>query len=156
MKSSRDYIVLVLVFTMICATFILASCVTAEQRHSSAPYVSPIQEILYSRTPENEFSPAKNTDPLGNTRWRIANVSPDVENRFRGTEFFFEISGVLVESAELPNGTIYTDTHRYRVLGPTIILTKDGRTTVALFKIEGDMLHINGESYRLILHKINK
>lgn len=156
MKLPRYFFVYGFVFTMICGAFVLASCATVEQRQP-APYTSPIQEILYGKASGKEYyTSIKDTEPLGNTRWRIINIRPNVENQFRGTEFFFERSGVLVESAELPNGTIYTDTHRYRVLGSTIILTKDGLTAAALFKIEGDTLHIDGGSYRLTLTKIIK
>ncbi len=56
----------------------------------------------------------------------------------------------MVESAELPNGTIYTDTHRYRVVGSTLVLTKDGNTTAALFTI-GNTLRLDVGHYILIL-----
>jgi hypothetical protein len=63
---------------------------------------------------------------------------------------------VLVESAKLPNGTVYTDTHRYRIIGSTLVLTKDGATAVALFKVEGNTLKIDGGNYTLTLDKITK
>jgi hypothetical protein len=156
MKLLRGYFVYGFVFSLIGLAFILSSCASTEQRQTT-PYASPLQEILYGKAPNFKDSPSvKDTQPLGNTRWRIASINPSVENQFKGTEFFFERSGVLVESAELPNGTIYTDTHRYRVLGSTLVLAKDGFTTVALFRVEGDTLNIDGDNYRLILNRINK
>lgn len=156
MKLLRHYFVYVFVFSLIGLAFILSSCATTEQRQAT-PYASPLQEILYGKSPgAKDSTSTRDTQSLGNTRWRIASIHPVVENQFKNTEFFFERSGVLVEAAELPNGTIYTDTHRYRVLGSTLVLTKDGFTAVALFRIEGDTLNIDGDNYRLILNKINK
>lgn len=138
------------------AAFILSGCATFEQKQPT-PYVSPIQEILYGKTLGfKESVSAKDTEPLGNTRWRITNIRPRVENLFKGTEFSFERNGILVESAELPNGTIYTDTHRYRTAGSALVLTKDGHTAVVLFKIEGNTLSIDADDYSFTLDRINK
>jgi hypothetical protein len=141
---------------MIGAVLTFSSCATTEQRQST-PFVSAIQETLYGTSlGVKEPTSPRDTEPLGNTRWRIANIRPRVDKLFQGTEFFFERNGVLVESAELPNNTIYTDTHRYRVLGSTLVLTKDGRTAVAAFKVEGDTLTILADNYTFTLEKINK
>jgi hypothetical protein len=157
MKLQRSFFVYGFVFMMIGVVIItFSSCATTEQRQS-APYVSSIQGILYGTSLGfKEPTSPRDTGSLGNTRWRILNIRPRVENVFIGTEFFFERSGVLVESAELPNNTIYTDTHRYRVLGSTLVLTKDGRTAIALFRIEGDTLTIEADNYTLTLDKVSK
>jgi hypothetical protein len=156
MKLQKRFFVYGFVFMVIVVVITFSSCATTEQKQST-PYVSSIQEILYGTSlGVKEPTSTRDTGPLGNTRWRILNIRPRVENLFIGTEFFFERSGVLVESAELPNNTIYTDTHRYRVLNSTLVLTKDGRTSVALFKIEGDTLIIQADNYTLTLDKVSK
>jgi len=157
MKLQRSFFVYGFVFMMIGVVIItFSSCATTEQRQST-PYASSIQEILYGTSlGVKEPISLRDTGSLGNTRWRILNIRPRVENLFKGTEFFFEKSGVLVESAELPNNTIYTDTHRYRVLGSTLVLTKDGHTAVAFFRIEGYTLTIEADNYTLTLDKVSK
>jgi hypothetical protein len=139
------------------AAFILSGCATSFEQKQPTPYVSPIQEIIYGKTLGfKESASTKDTEPLGNTRWRITNVRPSVVNLFKGTEFSFERNGILVESAELPNGTIYTDTHRYRIAGSALVLTKDGHTAVALFKVEGNTLNIDADDYSLTLERVSK
>ena len=156
MKVQKRFCMCGFVLLVFGAAIILSGCATFEQKQS-IPYVSPIQEILYGKTLGfKESASTKDTEPLGNTRWRITNVRPSVENLFKGTEFSFERNGILVESAELPNGTIYTDTHRYRIVGSALVLTKDGHTAVALFKIEGNTLNIDGDDYSFTLDRISK
>lgn len=144
-------------FLLVCgAAFILSGCATFEQKQPTH-YVSPIQEILYGKTLGfKESASTKETEPLGNTRWRITNVRPSVVNLFKGTEFSFERNGILLESSELPNGTIYTDTHRYRVIGSTLVLTKDGHTAAGLFRIEGNTLNFDADDYTLTLERVSK
>jgi len=138
------------------AAFILSGCATFEQKQPT-PYVSPIQEIFYGKTLGfKESASTKDAEHLGNTRWRITNVRPSVVNLFKNTEFSFERNGILVESAELPNGTIYTDTHRYRVIGSTLVLTKDGHTAAGLFRIEGNTLNFDADDYTLTLERVSK
>ena len=154
MKLSRSCYTHGLAFFLTGFVFMLSSCATTNHQQPT-PYASAIQEIIYGKISGLSESPSgRDTGPLGNTRWRVVNVSPNTHNFLKGTEFFFERSGVLVESAELPNGTIYTDTHRYRVLGSTLILTKDGLTAVTLWKIEGETLNIDRDNYRLTLNRI--
>jgi hypothetical protein len=156
MKVGKGLYVCGFILLVFGIAIIFSGCATFEQKQST-PYVSPIQEILYGGSLGfKESASAKYTEPLGNTRWRIRNIRPRVENVFKGTEFSFERSGVLVESAELANGTIYTDTHRYRIVGSTLVLTKDGHTAVALFKIEGNTLTIDADGYSLTLEEITK
>lgn len=155
MKLSRYSYTHVLIFFLTGFAFMFSSCATTNHQQST-PYASAIQEIIYGKISGlRESSSSRDTGPLGNTRWRVVNVSPNIQNFLKGTEFFFERSGVLVESAELPNGTIYTDTHRYRVLDSTLVLTKDGLTAVTLWKIEGETLNIDRDDYRLTLKRIN-
>jgi len=136
--------------------FIFSACATAEQK-STAPYVSPIQDVFYGKSLGfKETSSARDTEPLGNTRWRLVSARPRVESPFKSTEFSFERSGILVESGEVPNGTIYTDTHRYRIVGSTLVLTKSGRTSVATFRVEGNTLTIDGEDYNLTLEQFTR
>lgn len=133
-----------------------ASCASVAQQPRT-PYVSPVQELLYTKGfGAAARSSSQDADLLRGTRWRVSAVQPKVDNFLRGTEFSFEGGGILVESAELPNGTIFTDTHRYRVLGSTLVLTKAGSTTVTLFRIEGDTLTIEADSHSIILERIRK
>jgi hypothetical protein len=156
MKVLKGFYVCGFILLAFGTTIILSGCATFEQKQP-APYVSTIQEILYGKSLGfKESASAKDTEPLGNTRWRIRSISPRVENVFKGTELSFERSGVLVESAELQNGTIYTDTHRYRIVGSALVLTKDGHTAVALFKIEGNTLTIDTDGYSFTLEGITK
>jgi len=144
MKLSRYCYTHVLVFFLTGFAFMFSSCATTNHQQST-PYASAIQEIIYGKISGLRESSSS----------RVVNVSPNIQNFLKGTEFFFERSGVLVESAELPNGTIYTDTHRYRVLDSTLVLTKDGLTAVTLWKIEGETLNIDRDDYRLTLKRIN-
>lgn len=156
MKVQKRSYVCGFVLLVIGAAFILSGCATFEQKQPT-PYVSPIQEILYGKTLGfKESASSKDTEPLGNTRWRITDVRPSVVNLFKGAEFSFERNGILVESAELPNGTIYADTHRYRVIGSTLVLTKDGHTAAGLFRIEGNTLNFDADDYTLTLERVNK
>ena len=156
MKVQKRSYVCGFVLLVFGAAFILSGCATFEQKQPT-PYVSPIQEILYGKTLGfKESASAKDTEPLGNTRWRITDVRPRVVNLFKGTEFSFERNGILVESAELPNGTIYTDTHRYRVIGSTLVLTKDGHTSAGLFRIEGNTLNFDADDYTLTFERVSK
>jgi hypothetical protein len=156
MKVQKTFCVYGFILLVFGAAFILSGCATFEQKQPT-PYVSPIQEILYGKTPGfKESASAKDTEPLGNTRWRITNIRPRIENLFKDTEFSFERNGILVESAELPNGTIFTDTHRYRVIGSALVLTKDGHTAVALFKVEGNTLNIDADDYSFTLERVSK
>lgn len=131
------------------AMTMISSCATVEQQQS-ATFISPLHEILYGTASGlKDFPSPKDTEPFANTRWRIIDINPRFADVFKGTELSFERSGIMVESAELPNGTIYTDTHRYRAVGSTLVLTKDGNTTVALFTIEGNTLRLDVGNYKL-------
>ncbi len=133
----------------------ISSCATVEQQQS-ATFISPLHEILYGTASGlRNFPSPKDTGLLTNTRWRITDINPRFEGVFKGTELSFERSGILVESAELPNGTIYTDTHRYRVVGSTLVLTKDGNTNVALFTIEGNTLRLDAGHYKLTFVRVD-
>jgi hypothetical protein len=156
MKVQKRSYVCGFVLLVFGAAFILSGCATFEQKQPT-PYVSPIQEILYGKALGfKESASTKDTEPLGNTRWRITNVRPSFVNLFKGTEFSFERNGILLESAELPNGTIYTDTHRYRIIGSTLVLTKDGHTAAGLFRIEGNTLNFDADDYTLTLERVSK
>jgi hypothetical protein len=156
MKVQKKHDVLGLVSMIFGTLLILSGCATFEQKQP-VPYISSIQEILYGKTLGfKESVSTKDTEPIANTRWRIVNIRPSFESFLKGTEFSFERNGILVESAELPNGTIFTDTHRYRVLGSTLVLTKDGNTAVSLFKVEGNTLNIDSHDYSLTLERVSK
>jgi hypothetical protein len=156
MKIEKRNYVFGFVLMMFGAAIILSGCASAEQKPST-PYVSPIQDILYGKSLSfKEASPGRDAEALGNTRWRLRSIRPRIESPFKSTEFSFERSGILVESGELPNGTIYTDTHRYRVVGSTLVLTKGGRTSVATFRVEGDTLNIDGDDYSLTLERFGR
>lgn len=138
------------------AMTMISSCATFEQQQS-VTFISPFHEILYGTASGlKDFPSPKDTGLFTNTRWRIRDINPRFEGIFRGTELSFERSGIMVESAELPNGTIYTDTHRYRVVGSTLVLTKDGNTTAALFTIEGNTLRLDVGHYILTFDRVDR
>jgi len=138
------------------ATLLITGCAMSEKAQTS-PLMSPIQEIFYSKTMGLKGpAPLKELEPLATTRWKVTSVSPRLEKPFSSTEFSFNSNGILVESAELPNGTIVTDTHLYRVIGSTLILAKDNRTAFARFSIDGDILIINADAFTITLEKLIK
>jgi hypothetical protein len=138
------------------ATLLMTGCAMSEKAQTS-PLMSPIQEIFYSKTMGLKGpAPIKELEPLAATRWRVASVNPKLEKPYSATEFSFNSNGILVESAELPNGTVVTDTHLYRVIGSTLILAKDERTAFARFTIEGSTMTIDADAFSLTLEKLNK
>lgn len=131
-------------------------CTTIDPVQSSS-FLSPVQEIFYGKGPgSHQALSFKDTQPFGDTRWRIVDVRPSSEQFFRGTELTFHGNGVLVESAELPSGTIFTDTHRYRVVGSTLVLKKDGNTGIALFSIEGTTLNLQMDTHTMVLEQVKR
>lgn len=156
MKEKTKLHFYLLIMFVLGAITMASSCATVEQQQS-ATFISPFHEILYGTASGLKDFPSPNdTGLFTNTRWRIRDINPRFEGVFRGTELSFERSGIMVESAELPNGTIYTDTHRYRVVGPTLVLTKDNNTTVALFTIEGNMLRLEIGHYKLTFVRVDR
>lgn len=156
MKEKTKLPFYLLIVFVLGAVTMISSCATVEQQQF-ATFISPLHEILYGTASGlRDFPSAKDTGLFTNTRWRITDINPRFEGVFRGTELSFEQSGIMVESAELPNGTIYTDTHRYRVVGSTLVLTKDSNTTVALFTIEGNMLRLNVGNYKLTFVRVDR
>jgi hypothetical protein len=138
------------------AIFLITGCATSEKAQSSS-LMSPIQEVFYSKNIGLKGpASAKELEPLANTRWRVTSIHPKLEKPYSSTEFSFNNTGILVESAEMPNGTIVTDTHIYRVFGSTLILAKDDRTAISRFTIEGDTMTLNADIFTLTLERINK
>lgn len=138
------------------AMVLVTGCATTEKVQPS-PLMSPVQEIFYSNTLGLQGpASAKELAPLANTRWKVTSIRPKLEKPYSATEFSFNNNGILLESAELPNGTIVTDTHIYRVIGNTLILAKNSRTAFSRFTIEGDTMTINADTYSLTLERINK
>ena len=156
MKTEISLISKGIIIVFLGATLLLTGCAMSEKAQTS-PLMSPIQEIFYSKTMGLKGpAPLKELEPLATTRWKVVSVSPKLEKPYTSTEFSFNSNGILVESAELPNGTIVTDTHLYRVIGSTLILAKDERTAFARFTIEGDTLSINADAFTITLEKMIK
>jgi hypothetical protein len=145
-----------IIIVFIGSTLLMTGCATSGKSQPS-PFMSPIQEIFYSKTLGLQGpASAKELEPLANTRWRITSIIPKLEKPYSATEFSFNNNGILLESAELPNGTFVTDTHIYRVIGSTLILSKDSRTAFARFTIEGNTMTINADTYNLTLERTTK
>jgi hypothetical protein len=156
MKTEISIVSKGIIIVFLGATLMLTGCAMSEKAQTS-PLMSPIQEIFYSKTMGLKGpAPLKELEPLATTRWKVVSVSPKLEKPYSSTEFSFNSNGILVESAELPNGTIVTDTHLYRVIGSTLILAKDERTAFARFTIEGDTLSINADAFTITLEKMIK
>lgn len=137
-------------------TLLMTGCATSDKAQPS-PLMSPVQEIFYSKTLGLK-GPAttKELEPLADTRWRVTSIRPKLEKPYAATEFFFNNNGILVESAELPTGTVVTDTHVYRVIGGTLLLAKDDRTAFSRITIDGNAMEIDTGTYNLTLERINR
>lgn len=156
MKTENSLITKGIIIVFMGATLLMTGCAMSEKAQTS-PLMSPIQEIFYSKTMGLKGpAPLKELEPLATTRWRVTSINPKLEKPYSATEFSFNSNGILVESAELPNGTIVTDTHLYRVIGSTLILAKDERTAFARFTIDGDTLSINADAFTITLEKLIK
>ena len=156
MKTKNCLLLSGIIFVFMGATLLMTGCATSEKAQPS-PLMSPVQEIFYSKTLglKGPVS-AKELEPLADTRWRVTSIRPMLEKPYTATEFFFNNNGILVESAELPTGTVVTDTHVYRVIGTTLILAKDDRTAFSRITIDGNAMEINAGTYNLTLERINK
>lgn len=154
MKSKNNFLPGAIIITIMGAVLFMTGCATTERSQPSF-LMSPIQEIFYSRNLGLKGpASAKDLEPLANTRWRVTSVYPKLEKPYTNTEFSFNSNGILLESAELPNGTIVTDTHIYRVFGSTLIFAKDDRTAFSNFTIEGNAMTINADTSSITLEKI--
>lgn len=156
MNTKKSLVLSSIIIVFMGATLLMTGCAMSEKAQTS-PLMSPIQEIFYSKTIGLKGpAPLKELEPLATTRWKVTSVSPKLDKPYSSTEFSFNSNGILVESAELPNGTIVTDTHLYRVIGSTLILAKDDRTAFARFTEEGNTMTINADAFTITLEKLNK
>jgi hypothetical protein len=156
MKTKNSLISSGIIIVCMGAALLMTGCAMSEKAQTS-PLMSPIQEIFYSKTMGLKGpAPIKELEPLAATRWRVTSINPKLEKPFSATEFSFNSNGIMVESAELPNGTIVTDTHLYRVIGSTLILAKDERTAFARFTMEDNTMTIAADTFTLTLEKLNK
>lgn len=156
MKTKQCLLFSGIIFVFMGATLLMTGC-TPLQKAQPSPLMSPVQEIFYSKTLGLKGpASAKDLEPLADTRWRVTSIRPNLEKPFTATEFFFNNNGILVESAELPSGTVVTDTHVYRVMGTTLILAKDDRTAFSRITIDGNAMEINAGTYNLTLERVNK
>lgn len=156
MKSEKKLFSIAIIIAIMGSALFISGCATTE-RNQASPLMSPVQEIFYSRNLGLQgHASAKDLEPLANTRWRVTSMYPQPEKPYTATEFSFNSNGILLESAELPNGTIVTDTHIYRAFGSTLILAKGDRTAFSRFIIEGNTMTINTDASTLTLEKVNK
>jgi len=109
---------------------------------------------LARRTTSNNFS-HEEIGPLTNTRWQVRSIVPaKAAGANLGMVVTFRPSGHVITRTTLPDSTTSLVNERYRVVGDTLILNKDGYLINAQFRIRGEVLTIAAGEFVAVLDRI--
>jgi hypothetical protein len=118
--------------------------------------MTAVQQIFYcpmmGDTPK--AAPAQ-LGPFPNTKWKITSIVPKPAKAFKSILLSFQSDGNVVETTEYPDGKIETSTHKYSVLGATMLISKPGNNTNMRYRIDGKTMLVDTGVYSIILEQQN-
>jgi hypothetical protein len=118
--------------------------------------MTAVQQIFYcpkmGGTPK---TPASQLGPFPNTKWIITSIVPKPEKVFKSISLSFQTDGNVMETTEYPDGKIETATHKYSVLGATLLISKPGNATNMRYRIDGKTMLVDTGVYSIILEQVN-